>query len=136
MPDPTIPTAAVAAAALTTTGAVAVPVLTVAGVSLGLRPDVLVAGLAGALCAIALLDAVPSTGDSWRELLRTSGRRVVVALASALTAGYTVPLVARADLGQAVELAGAFLVGAGAQRLLRRWLAREERRIDPAKEGA
>ena len=47
---------------------------------------------AQALAAITLLNTVPGTGDTWRELLRTSARRVGVAIGSATAAGYIAPL--------------------------------------------
>lgn len=95
----------------------AVPALTAFGVPLGLRADVLLAGFLGALAAITLLNTVPPTGDTWRELLRTTMRRAFVAIASAVTAGYITPSI----LDQAVLstlLASAFVVGAGAQKAL------------------
>ena len=96
---------------------VAVPTLAVFGVQLGLRADVLLAGFLGALVAIVLLNTVPSTGDTWRELVRTTARRAFVALASSATAGYLVPSM----LGHAAAatlLACSFVVGAGAQKIL------------------
>lgn len=120
MPEPT----SAATATLVMTG-VTVPALTAFGVSLGLRPDVLVAGLFGACVAIILLNTVPSSGDTWRELLRTSLKRMAVACASSLTAGYLTPLVL---LLYAVPLelllSVAFLVGASAQRYLVRFVVR------------
>lgn len=95
---------------------VAVPAITLLGVPLGLRPDVLIAGFAGAIAAIGLLNAVPSTGDTWRELLRTSARRIGFAVASALTAGYLAPA---AQVPEGFILGAAFVVGAGAQHALR-----------------
>ena len=116
MPDPLTPTASVLTLA---GGAATVPVLTLAGYSLGLRADVLLAGFAGALAAMAMLNTVRGTGDTWRELLRTSGRRVGVAITSALTAGYVTPLVGLIDkLPDALLLSAAFVIGAGAQRIL------------------
>jgi len=111
MPEP-VSTAASTLVAAT----VAVPTLTAFGVQLGLRPDVLVAGFSGALVAIVLLNSVPSTGDTWRELLRTTGRRIAVALTSSLTAGYLAPLTPAAD-GSLLALS--FVAGAGAQQVLR-----------------
>jgi len=94
MPEPTTTTASVVTL---TTMAAATPVLHVAGVSLGLRPDVLLAGFAGAVAAMALLNSVRGTGDTWRELLRTSARRVGVAVGSSITAGYMAPLLGLID---------------------------------------
>lgn len=65
MPEPITPAAATLASATA-----AVPTLVAFGVNLGLRPDVLVAGFAGALVAIVLLGSVPSDGDTWRHLAR------------------------------------------------------------------
>ena len=117
MPEPTTVTsvavATVAAAAASTTA------ITAFGVPLGLRADLLVAGFAGALVAIILLGTVPSTGDTWRELLRTTLRRMAFACASSLTAGYLAPLAMLvAQLPEALLLGGAFAVGGGAQQVL------------------
>lgn len=113
MPEPT----STAAATLVLAGA-AVPVLTAFGVPLGLRADVLLAGFLGAVAAIALLNTVPLTGDTWRELLRTSVRRVSVAVASAFVAGYLVPSALNDHAALSNLLASAFAVGAGAQKVL------------------
>lgn len=120
MPEPASSGAATIAAA-----SVAVPALTAFGVPLGLRPDVLIAGFAGSLVAITLLDSVPSTGDTVRELLRTSGRRMAVSCAGALTAGYLTPmLLLLASLPDALLLGAAFAIGGSAQQALRRVIAR------------
>lgn len=115
MPEP-VNTATIVA------GAAAVPVLSAFGVPLGLRPDELLAGFGGALAAIAFLNSVPSTGDTWRELVRTSVRRVFVAMASALTAAYLVPMtktISPVPVPLEFELGLCFVCGAGAQRMLR-----------------
>lgn len=123
MPEPT--TATATALATLAAGTVAVPTLSVAGVSLGIRPDLLIAGFSGALVAVILLNSVPGTGDTWRELLRTTGRRMLVACASALTAGYLTPvLLLWAALPDQVNLGAAFAVGGGAQKILRAAIAR------------
>lgn len=105
--------------------AVVLPTVTLFGVSLGLRADLLVAGFAGALVAVILLNSVPSTGDTWRALVRTALRRITVVLASSLTAGYMAPLVlvlgAVPDIGL---LGSAFIVGAGAQKIVAHFIAR------------
>ncbi len=128
MPEPTS-----AAASLTTLVAstvVVAPVLSVFGVPLGLQADVLLAGFLGAVAAIALLDIVPSSGDTTRELLRTSLRRIGVAVGSAVTAGYLTPLVSLfANVPSSAALAVAFVVGAGAQRLLKKVLRRLEQNV-------
>lgn len=100
-------------------GSIAVPALTVAGIPLGLRPEILIAGFSGALVAIILLNSVPSTGDTWSELLRTTLRRMMFAIASSLTAGYLAPMVMLiGQLPDAAQLGSAFAVGGGAQRVL------------------
>ena len=98
----------------------AVPVLTAFGVSLGLRADLLVAGFSGSLVAIILLNTVPSTGDTWRELIRATRRRMSVACASSLTAGYLTPLamLLANGLPEPLLLGCAFAVGGGAQQVL------------------
>lgn len=114
MPEPTSTTTVTLAAAAAT-----VPALTAFGVPLGLRADVLVAGFAGALVAIVLLDSVPASGDTWQHLVRTTLRRMAVALSSSLTAGYLTPMVALlAGLTDPYMLGAAFAVGGGAQRVL------------------
>lgn len=138
MADPISPTAATLAASSVT----AVP-LVIAGVSLGLQVDVLIAGLAGAVAAIVLLDSVPRTNDSWRELLRSTGKRVSVAVVSAAVAGYLSPVAAAilggvlpataADpLGRATALACALILGGGAQRFLKALVDRGARKIEEA----
>ena len=116
MTDPTSTTAA----GLTLAGqAVAVPVLTLFGMKLGLRLDILLAGFGGAVAAMALLNTVPSTGDTWRELMRTSTKRVGVAVGSAVTAGYTAPLLGLINgVPEALLLSVAFVAGAGAMQIL------------------
>ena len=116
MPEPTstaVGLGTLAAAAVSTS------VITAFGVPLGLRADLLIAGFAGSLVAIILLNSVPGTGDTWPELLRTTLRRMFVAFASALTAGYLAPLALLvAQLPESLLLGGAFAVGGGAQQVL------------------
>lgn len=115
MPEPISPAAAVLAASPP-----AVAALTAFGVNLGLRPDVLVAGFAGALAAIVLLGSVPSEGDTWRHLVKATGRRIGVALTSSLVSGYVAPLfLLMWNLPDPLLLASAFVLGAGAQKILR-----------------
>lgn len=122
MPEPTSTAAATVVAA-----GVTVPALSLLGVPLGLRPDLLVAGFGGALVSIILLNTVPSTGDTWRELLRTTVRRMSVAGASALTAGYLAPLtLLLAALPDSLLLGAAFVTGSAAQRVLRGAISRLE----------
>lgn len=114
MPEPTSTAAATLAAA-----SIAVPALTAFGIPLGLRPDLLVAGFSGGIVSIILLNSVPSSGDTWRELLRTTLRRTAVAVASSLTAGYLAPLaLLLASLPESLLLGAAFAVGGGAQQVL------------------
>jgi hypothetical protein len=114
MPEPT------SSAAATLVGqALAVPALTVAGISLGVRPDVLLAGFCGAVAAIGLLNTVPSTGDTLLELVRTSVRRVGVTVGSAVTAGYIAPLLNVVNgVPDWLVLSVGFVAGAGAPKIL------------------
>jgi len=114
MPEPTSTAAATLAAAAAT-----IPMISAFGVPLGLRADLLIAGFAGSLVAIILLNSVPSTGDTWRELVRATVRRMMVAFASSLTAGYLTPLAMLvAALPESLLLGAAFAVGGGAQQVL------------------
>lgn len=120
-------------AALVAASAVTVPTLTVLGTSLGLRPDVLIAGFCGALAWITLLKTMPTSDDTWRELVRTSLRRMSVACASALTSGYLTPVVGGLITFEPLMLGLAFVVGAGAQRFLVALVNRQLRRINDDK---
>jgi hypothetical protein len=132
MPEPT----STAAAGTLTLGAAVMPLLTVAGVSLGLRADVLLAGFSGSIAAMALLNTVPSSGDTWRELWNTSLRRIGVAIGSALFAGYAAPLLALINgVPQALLVSVAFVAGAGAQQLLARMVKAAKTGPDAAQEG-
>lgn len=120
MPEPMSMTSTTVA--LTTVGAAApaVTMISIAGVNLGLRPELLVAGFAGALVAIVLLNSVPSDGDTWPHLVRTTLRRVSVAIASSLTAGYLTPLAMQlSSVSDQWVVGAAFVTGAGAQSILR-----------------
>lgn len=115
------PTSATAAAAATAVAAATVPPLMLLGISTGLRADMLLAGFAGSLAAIVLINSVPASGDTWVHMLRTTLRRMATAAASAALSGYLTPAVM--ELGHipasmALALALAFVVGAGAQRML------------------
>lgn len=124
MPEP----AATAASTTLAAATAAVPALTAFGVNLGLRPDVLVAGFAGALAAIVLLNSVPTEGDTWLHLMRTTWRRIAVAIASSLVAGYLTPtLMLAMPMADALALGLAFATGAGAQKVLRRAIERADR---------
>ncbi len=130
MPDPTLPavtTIIATGATLPVLAAVPLvaPQIVVFGIALGLRADVLLAGFCGAVVAMAFFNIVPSTGDTWRELVRTTWRRMWHGLASALAAGYLTPLMMLFDgdklrIPETLMLSVAFVAGAGAQR----WLAR------------
>jgi hypothetical protein len=114
MPEP-----ATTAAATLLAATASVPILTAFGIPLGLRADLLVAGFAGSLVAIILLNSVPNTGDTWRELVRATVRRMFVAIASSLTAGYLTPLaLLMAALPEPLVIGAAFAVGGGAQQVL------------------
>lgn len=117
MPEPTSGTA-IAAATLTAAG-ISIPMITLFGVPLGLRVDLMIAGFCGSLVAIILLNSVPGDADTWTKLLRTTLRRMFVAFASSITAGYLTPLALLiANLPDALLLSAAFAVGGGAQRVL------------------
>lgn len=107
------------ASATIVTAAVAVPAITFLGMDLGLRADVLLAGFAGAVAAMGLLNSVPSTGDTLRALFRTSMRRIGVSVGSAATAAYLAPMVGyMANIPITFSLGLAFIIGAGAQTIL------------------
>lgn len=130
MPEPTTTAAGVLTAATATATSA---MITAFGASLGLRVDVLIAGFAGALVAIILLNAVPGSSDTWRELLRTTMRRMFVAFASSLTAGYLAPLaLLAAQLPDSLLLGGAFAVGGGAQQVLVFAIKRISGQVQPA----
>jgi hypothetical protein len=114
MAEPASTAGATLAAAVVT-----VPSLTAFGVPLGLRADLLMAGFAGGLVALILFNTVPSDGDTWRALVRTTIRRMLVAFASSLTAGYATPVVmVLVTLPDPVIIGAAFGVGGGAQKVL------------------
>lgn len=114
MAEPTSTAAATLAAATA-----ALPVLTAFGVPLGLRADLLIAGFAGSLVAIILLNTCPAADDTWSALVRVTLRRMAVVLASAMTAGYLTPMVLLlANVPDSMLLGGTFGVGAGAQPIL------------------
>ncbi|MBV7541025.1 hypothetical protein [Acidovorax sp. sic0104] len=116
MPEPTSTAAGIATVAV---AAASTSAISAFGVPLGLRADLLIAGFAGSLVAIILLNAVPGSIDSWMELLRTTLRRMAVAFASSLTAGYLTPLAMLfAQVPEALLLGAAFAVGGGAQQVL------------------
>lgn len=115
MPEPLSSTAAA-----TLAGTVAaIPMVSLFGIPLGLRPDMLIAGFFGALVAIILLNSVPGNSDTFPELVRTTFKRMFVAFASSLTAGYLTPLaLLLANVPDPLLMSAAFAVGGGAQRVL------------------
>lgn len=119
MPEP----ASATAAASLVGAAVVVPMITAFGVPLGLRPDILIAGLSGSLVAITLLNTVPASNDTMTGLVRATLRRMAVAAASSLTAGYLTPLaMVVSGIPDPLLLGGAFVVGGGAQHVLSAWI--------------
>lgn len=129
MPEPA---SAAASATLLAAGAT-VPVLTAFGVPLGLRPDVLIAGFSGSLVAITLLNTVPVTSITLMGLSQSTLRRVAVAFASSLTAGYITPLAMLiSNIPDPLLLGSAFVVGGGAQQVLASMI----RRFTGAQPGA
>lgn len=113
------PTTTAAAVATVAGAAVSTSALQAFGVPLGLHADVLLAGFFGSLVAMILLNTVPGTADTWRDLLRSSARRLAVAWASSITAGYLTPLaLLLANVPPALLLSMAFLLGAAAQKAL------------------
>ncbi|HYE41395.1 MAG TPA: hypothetical protein VEB23_15765 [Ramlibacter sp.] len=124
MPEPTSAATATivagsAAVPVLVAASAAAPVIEVFGIAIGLRADVLLAGFAGAIAAITLLNSVPATGDTWRELVRTSFRRIGVAIGSAGTAGYIAPLLGFVNgVPDWLVLSVAFVAGAGAPQFL------------------
>ena len=114
------------AAATIAAAATSIPVLTILGIPLGVPPETLIAGFFGGLVGVILLNTVPpSDGGVWPALL-TTARRMAVTFASSLTAGYVAPMfsgVIAAIPGvtpYGALLGAAFLVGAGAQRVMAR----------------
>jgi len=137
MPEPS--TAAVVASY--TAASLTLPALTAFGIPLGLRPEVLAAGFGGALAALGLLNSVPATGDTWRHLIKDTGKRIMFAVLSSLTAGYLAPvcfamLPSQVQAYEGVFLGIAFAVGVGAQRGLLGILARAGNNVHDSKEGS
>ena len=121
MAEPTSTATAVTIAS----AAVSTSALTAFGVPLGLRADVLLAGFLGSLIAIILLNTVPGNNDPLRDMVRLAFRRMAVAGASSLTAGYLTPLVLLvANVPESVLLSMACIVGAGAQSFLRSFIGK------------
>ena len=116
MPEPTTTGAAVVTIAAATA---TIPVLTILGIPLGVPPETLIAGFFGGLVGVILLNTVPSQGDTVAHLVRTTMRRMFVAIASSMAAGYLTPLaLLLASLPDPLVLSVAFAVGGGAQQVL------------------
>lgn len=140
MPEPTIPTAAgatILAAGVTMPALQAMPAalpsIVIWGVALGLRADVLLAGFAGSVVALAFFNTVPSRGDTWRALLETTFARMFWCLAGSLVAGYLTPLVLlfegeKLRIPESLMVGVAFVVGACAQKILARFISGADRR--------
>lgn len=137
MPDPTSTTVATATIAAVSSS---IPVITLFGVTTGLRTDVLLAGLLGSFVGMILLNTMPGEIDTWRNLLLTTWRRMLFALASAVTAGYLMPVVLWAvKVPDALMLGVACVVGVYAQRFLifaRRRLSPRAHPDAPTTQGA
>lgn len=121
MPEPTTTTAAAATIAAATA---TIPVLTILGIPLGVPPETLIAGFFGGLVGVILLNTVPpADGGVWASVW-TAARRMAVTFASSLTAGYVAPMfsgiiaVIPGVTPYGALLGSAFLVGAGAQRVM------------------
>lgn len=123
MPEPATTTAA--ASITIAAAATSIPVLTILGIPLGVPPETLIAGFFGGLVGVILLNTVPPSDDggTWPAIW-TAARRMAVTFASSLTAGYVAPMfsgiiAAIPGVTQYGALLGsAFLVGAGAQRVM------------------
>lgn len=141
MPEPTssAATATVVATSLVlplvATAPTLAPQIIIFGVSVGLRADVLLAGFFGALAALAFFDTVPSSGDTLKELVLTTWRRMWHMLASAVVAGYLTPLMMLLDgdrlkIPEVLMLSVAFVVGAGARHQLAKFVKKQEAKTD------
>lgn len=119
-----------ATAATITATTVSVPVLTVAGVSLGLHPGLLIAGAFGAFVGIVLLNTVPGEGKPWWYAVL---RRMLVMIASSVTAGYLTPIVlSMMTMGEPLQMGIAFLVGGSAQFTMQALIKRVSRTVEGA----
>lgn len=110
----------------------AVQILTIFGVSLGLRPDYLIVGMLGAMASIFLLNSVPLEREGFSARLSNMFQRFFVVVSSAVTAGYLAPLfVGLLRLETDWAMATAFIVGAGARMFLLGSINRLHKKIDP-----
>ena len=116
----------------TTAGAAAlsVPALTVFGISLGLQPGLLVAGAFGAFVGIVLLNTVPGEGKPWWYAVL---RRMLVMVASSVTAGYLTPVVlSLVSWNESLQMGTAFIVGGSAQWMMQAVIKRVTRTVEGA----
>lgn len=114
-------------------GSVPVPVLTILGVSLGLRPDILFAGFCGALVSILLLNSVPLVGEGVSARISNTVQRLFVALSSSVSAGYLTPLIVSIipAMSEPWVLGSAFVIGGGARVMLQNFIKRYAEAIYP-----
>lgn len=113
-------------------------ILTIFGVSLGLRPDFLVAGMLGAVASIFLLNSVPMEGFGVLARISNMAQRFFVVLSSSVTSGYLAPLVTSliSAMNAELQLGVAFVIGAGARVLLQRIIQRYSDAIHAPKSKA
>ena len=118
MPEP-VSTAAVANLSFLAAGASGTAV-TLFGISTGMDATMTLVGFIGSCCAMVLLNTVPASDDTWKDLLRVTWRRMFVAMASACTAAYITPMVLEraAEPSIATICGAAFIVGGSAQYIL------------------
>ena len=110
--------------------AASVPVLTVAGYSLGLQPGLLIAGSLGAFVGIVLLNTVPGEGKPWWYAVL---RRLLVMVASAITAGYLTPIIlAWVTINESSQVGLAFVVGGSAQWMMQAVIKRVTKTVEGA----
>lgn len=115
----------------TTTGAGLAQVATVFFVAMGLQPELLFAGMWGALASIIFFGHVPLEEKTWQGRVAQTVQRLMVVIVSAIMAGYTAPfvgeiiaMVLRASEPHKALLFTAFVIGAGGQVFLRKFIAR------------
>lgn len=120
-------------------GAGIVQVVTFFFVAMGLRPDLLFAGMWGALASIWLLNNIPMEEKTWVGRLSQGLQRFVVTIISAVMAAYTAPMVSGvanvifgADGVTKAELFTAFIVAAGARVFLQAFIKRYAQTVERA----
>lgn len=117
-----------ASAATITATTVSVPVLSLFGVSLGLHPGLLIAGAFGAFVGIVLLNTVPGEGMPWWYAVL---RRLLVMVASSVTAGYLTPVVMIwANVSEPMQFCIAFVIGGSAQLSMQAVIKRVTRTVE------